>query len=79
MHLALSESGVPPGEEVWLVGDTALDMQCAMNSGCVAVLLGEAANPEEFARFAPRLSFTDGTSLFRFLEGLRIHGGGPSS
>jgi hypothetical protein len=54
-------------------------MQCAMNSGCVAVLLGEAANPEEFARFAPRLSFNDGTSLFRSLEGLRIHGGGPSS
>jgi len=79
VHLALSESGVPPGEEVWFVGDTALDMQCAMNSGCVAVLLGEAANPEEFARFAPRLSFTDGTSLFRSLEGLRIHGGGPSS
>jgi phosphoglycolate phosphatase len=79
VHLALSESGVPPGEEVWFVGDTALDMQCAINSGCVAVLLGEAANPEEFAKFAPRLSFTDGTSLFRSLEGLRIDGGGPSS
>jgi phosphoglycolate phosphatase len=65
VHLALSESGVPPGEEVWFVGDTALDtVQCAMNSGCVAVLLGEAANPKEFARFAPRLSFTDGASLF---------------
>ena len=43
------------------------------------VLLGEAANPEEFAKFAPRLSFTDGTSLFRSLEGLRIGRSGPSS
>jgi phosphoglycolate phosphatase len=79
VHLALSESGVTPGEEVWFVGDTALDMQCASNAGCVAVLLGQASNPEEFARFAPRLSFADGASLFRSLEGLRIGRSGPSS
>ena len=79
VHLALSESGVSPGEDVWFVGDTALDMECATNSGCVAVLLGEAENPGEFARFAPRLSFADGASLFRSLEGLRIDGRGPSS
>ena|SRR5215471_10772598 len=79
VHLALSESGVAPGEDVWFVGDTALDMECARNAGCVAVLLGEPANLEEFARFAPRLSFADGASLFRSLEGLRIGGSGPSS
>ena len=83
VHLALSESGVPPGQEVWFVGDTAVDMECAENSGCVAVLLGNPAGPEEFsrefARFAPHLSFTDGLSLFRSLEGLRIDGVRPSS
>ena len=29
-----------PGETVWLVGDTGVDMECACNSGCVPVLLG---------------------------------------
>jgi phosphoglycolate phosphatase len=83
VHLALSESGVPPGQEVWFVGDTAVDMECAENSGCIAVLLGDLTSPEEFsrefARFAPHLSFTDGVSLFRSLEGLRIDGVRPSS
>jgi phosphoglycolate phosphatase len=83
VHLALSESGVRPGQEVWFVGDTAVDMECAENSGCVPVLLGDPAGPEEFsrefARFAPHLSFTDGVSLFRSLEGLRIDGVRPSS
>jgi phosphoglycolate phosphatase len=83
VHLALSLSGVTPGEDVWFVGDTAVDMQCAENSGCVAVLLGPPADPEEFsrefARFAPHLSFNDGVSLFRSLEGLRIDGMRPSS
>jgi phosphoglycolate phosphatase len=83
VHLALSQSGVMPGEDVWFVGDTAVDMQCAENSGCVAVLLGPPADPEEFsrefARFAPHLSFNDGVSLFRSLEGLRIDGVRPSS
>jgi phosphoglycolate phosphatase len=79
VHLALTESGVTPGEEVWFVGDTALDMECATKSGCVAVLLGDATNSEEFAQFAPRLSFPDGASLFHSLEGLRIGGSRPSS
>ncbi len=50
-------------------------MECAQNSGCIAVLLGEAVPPEEFARefarFAPLLSFADEVSLFRSLQGLR--------
>ena len=83
VHLALSESGVMPGEEVWFVGDTAVDMECAQNAGCVAVLLGPPATPEEysreFIRFPPHLSFNDGVSLFRSLEGLRIDGMRPSS
>jgi phosphoglycolate phosphatase len=83
VHLALAPSGVPAGDEVWFVGDTAVDMECAGNSGCVAVFLG---NPEpaaefarEFARFAPRLCFADEASLFRSLEGLRIAALRPSS
>ncbi len=72
VHLALCE-------EVWFVGDTAVDMECALNSGCIAVLLGEGEGTPEFARFAPRLSFADGTGLFRLLEGLRFGAARPSS
>jgi phosphoglycolate phosphatase len=83
VHLALSPSGVPAGAEVWFVGDTAVDMECAQNSGCVAVLLGNAESPEEFARefarFAPQVSFADGADLFRSLEGLRSDAMRPSS
>ena len=75
VHLALAPSGVSAGDEVWFVGDTAIDMECARNSGCVAVLLAASPSPEElareFARFAPHLSFADEASLFRTLEGLR--------
>ncbi len=79
VHLALAPSGVPAGAEVWFVGDTSVDMECARNSGCIAVLLGNAAAPQEFARFAPLLSFADEAGLFRALEGLRFDATRPSS
>jgi phosphoglycolate phosphatase len=83
VHLALAPSGVPAGDEVWFVGDTAIDMECAGNSGCVAVFLGKPEPAEEFARefarFAPRLCFADEVSLFRSLEDLRIAALRPSS
>ena len=74
VHLALQPSGLIAGEEVWFVGDTAIDMECARNSGCIGVLLAEALSPEaharEFARFAPHLSFSDEARLFHTLQGL---------
>jgi len=79
VHLALSPSGVAAGEEVWFVGDTAVDMECALNSGCIAVLLGDGEGTSEFARFAPRLTFADGTGFFRSLQGLRFGATRPSS
>ena len=79
MHLALAPSGIPAGEDVWFVGDTAIDMECAKNSGCVGVLLGDAISDDEFARFAPQLSFADEATLFRSVEGLRFDAARPSS
>ena len=79
VHLALAASGVAAGEDVWFVGDTAVDMECARNSGCVAVLLGDPVSPDEFLHFPPHLSFADEASLFRRLEGLRFDPPRPSS
>jgi phosphoglycolate phosphatase len=68
--LALEPSGVLAGETVWLVGDTGVDMECARNSGCIPVLLGNKVTEEEFFHCAPRLVFPDGAALFHFVQGL---------
>ncbi|HTV87640.1 MAG TPA: HAD family hydrolase [Stellaceae bacterium] len=78
VHLALAPSGIAAGEEVWFVGDTDIDMECARNSGCIAVLLGDGG-VELSARCAPHLSFADDASLFRALQGLRFNPARPSS
>jgi phosphoglycolate phosphatase len=70
VKLALKPSGIMTGEAVWLVGDTGVDMECAHNSGCVPVLLGNHMTENEFFYCAPRLAFVDAASLFHFVEGL---------
>jgi phosphoglycolate phosphatase len=70
VELALQPSGVAPGPEVWFVGDTAIDMECAIAAGCVPVLLGVDDADDEFARFPPALTFADDAALFRVLRGL---------
>ncbi|HEV2302857.1 MAG TPA: HAD hydrolase-like protein [Stellaceae bacterium] len=68
--LALEPSGVAADDGVWLVGDTAIDMQCATASGCLPVLLGGAPDGAEFLGSPPALAFSEGALLFRFLRGL---------
>lgn len=54
VDLALAESGVEAGPDVWFVGDTDIDMLCARNAGCKAVLLRRhPQEPEEFADSPP--------------------------
>ena len=79
VHKALAASGVTAGEEVWFVGDTAVDIECALNSGCIGVLLGSDAAAAEFLRFPPHLSFADEIALFDALQGLRFGAASPSS
>jgi phosphoglycolate phosphatase len=70
VRLALEPSGIAPGEMVWFVGDTGVDIECARNSGCVPVLLGGEMPEEELVRCAPRLVLSDCSSLFRLIRGL---------
>ena len=68
--LALEGSGIACAE-TWYVGDTALDMECAANAGCRAVLLGaHAAAAEGFGRFPPELRIADCAELLRIVRGL---------
>jgi len=67
VHVALSGSGIDPAH-AWLVGDTALDIECAAAAGCVPVLLLASEANEEVPNTLPALRFSDCASL---LQGLR--------
>jgi phosphoglycolate phosphatase len=68
MHYTLEGSGFA-GPEIWYVGDTALDMECAARAGCVGVLVG-AIDPEDqgFVKFPPQRRFADFMALGRSLR-----------
>jgi phosphoglycolate phosphatase len=52
--LALQGSGISPGPDVWFVGDTDIDLQCAHGAGCVPVLVRQAPPlPGEFGTMPP--------------------------
>jgi len=67
VDLALDGSAHQAGEAVWFVGDTGIDMECAVNAGCVPVLVNaEAPGFEpggEYERARPALHFPDCMAL----------------
>jgi phosphoglycolate phosphatase len=68
--LALEGSGIACAES-WYVGDTALDMECARNAGCLGVLLGtRALEDESFARCPPDLHVPGCRELVERVGGL---------
>lgn len=49
VRLALEPANMVPGDHVWFVGDSGVDVQCAVNSGCTPILLRpETPQPGEF-------------------------------
>lgn len=70
IRLALHGSGITCGEEVWYIGDTALDMECAANAGCVGVLLGGVERDVDLTRFPPTLQFRACAALAGHVRGL---------
>ncbi|HKY96134.1 MAG TPA: HAD hydrolase-like protein [Kiloniellales bacterium] len=70
VYLALGMDGPPPLGEVWFVGDTDVDMLCAVRAGCVPVLLREEApGPGEFLDCRPRLHLGNCLALGELLVG----------
>lgn len=39
--LALKESGLTPGADIWFVGDSGIDLECCQNTGCTPILYGD--------------------------------------
>jgi phosphoglycolate phosphatase len=44
---------VNKANEVWFVGDTIVDMQCAVNTGCQPVLFGDSVDINQIHKLAP--------------------------
>ena len=58
VHLALAGSGINPGANVWFVGDTVSDLECAHQSDCVPILIeGGAVTAQEFLDWPPQAVF----------------------
>jgi len=60
--LALEGSGIAAGEAVWYVGDALIDVECARNAGCFAVLVGDGHGAET-AEANPDMRLSDLTAL----------------
>jgi len=59
VDLALCSSGINAGREVWFVGDTDVDIQCAHVSGCVSVLISQSPFEEGGPKdFGAEMTFT---------------------
>ena len=68
LELALQPSALGCGEDVWYVGDTGMDMECAVAARCVPVLLhASAIEGREFAASPPVHRFSSPAELLRFL------------
>lgn len=42
VHLAFEKCPTRPGRDVWFIGDSEIDLECAQGCGCTAILYGEA-------------------------------------
>jgi len=62
IHQALEPSGIAAGPSVWYVGDALIDIECARNAGCIAVLIGDGHGAET-AEAEPDLAFPDCAAL----------------
>ncbi len=69
--LALEGSGVEASADVWYVGDTGIDVVCARNAGCVAVVIGSDP-PRDGNRLVEADHQVD--NLMGFQDCLRRHG-----
>ena len=41
VDLALRGTNIPTGPHVWFIGDTDIDLECAKNADCTAILIGK--------------------------------------
>jgi len=69
--MALKDSGISIGQDVWFAGDAVIDLECAQNAGCVPVLVRERAPSDgEFLGFKPTIHFNTVQMLSNHVQNL---------
>jgi phosphoglycolate phosphatase-like HAD superfamily hydrolase len=68
--MALDGSGIETGNDVWFVGDGAIDVECAINSGLTPVLLMYEGTEQELGRHN-LVQFVATECRLRGMEGLK--------
>jgi phosphoglycolate phosphatase len=71
LGIGTAKAGPAAGPDVWFVGDADIDIVCARNAGCRAILVrAQAPTTEELAVAAPDLHFPDLPALAAHIKGL---------
>ncbi len=69
--LALSGSDICPGGDVWFVGDTGIDLECARNAGCLGILIRRSEpQPGEFDGCEPVAHYADCDGMVALVRAL---------
>lgn len=73
VEMALAGSGVARGADVWFVGDTDIDMLCAVNAGCTPILLRvDPPGRGEFVTGGPARHVKSCSNLADLIAQLRV-------
>ena len=70
--LALKPSSIVPSEDVWFIGDTVIDVECAINAGCTPFIYGptDVSNYESYKKINRLNSWQDLLKLLKPLLSL---------
>jgi phosphoglycolate phosphatase len=67
--MALNDSGIELNRDIWFVGDSITDMECAYNCGCVAVFYGDQdLTSERFAKYQPDIHFKNHQEMIEAIK-----------
>lgn len=67
--MALGESGILPGPDVWFIGDSHTDMMCAHRSGCSGILIETKPPPDDLLiNNPPQVRMANHAKLMEFVS-----------
>lgn len=69
VDLALHGSNIIASEDVWFIGDSIVDMQCAHNSGCMPILFGDLN--DSFIEFMPSFNVLHHNELHQIIKSIK--------
>jgi phosphoglycolate phosphatase len=67
--MALEGSNIALGRDVWFIGDSVTDMECAHNAKCIPIFYGDQdLNSERFKAFQPEKHFKNHNELIEVIK-----------